>query len=236
MQYRSLIAAAAAFAAALAVCESVASVHAQPQARRPDANTVAAWVQTFYDQTRTMRARFEQRYENAVYQRTDRSSGRVSFRKPGMMRFDYAQPNGKVVVSDGRRLIVFEPPDTPRGRGQYYEQQMGQAQLPAALSFLTGTGSLARDFTFGLLSPQRSGYADGEVLQLRSRRPSPQFSTILLYVERNPQRRGIVQRVLIVDHSNNRNRFDFLDQHFNEAIPETVFRWRPPGNARRIQP
>ena len=50
------------------------------------ARNVAAAVQSFYDQTKDVSATFHQTYVNKLYQRTDRSSGRVVFKKPGMMR------------------------------------------------------------------------------------------------------------------------------------------------------
>ncbi|HEY8431508.1 MAG TPA: outer membrane lipoprotein carrier protein LolA [Sandaracinaceae bacterium] len=226
-------------AAALALgALSLAALAPLPRAavaqERADAATVAAWVQTFYDQTRTMSARFEQRYRNRVYQRTETSRGRVRFEKPGKMRFDYDQPNGKIIVSDGQQLTVYEPPDAPGASGQYYQQPMSDAQLPAALSFLTGTGRLDRDFTF------REGraelYPEGRVLELRSRRPTPHYSRILLFVDDDPARRGVVHRVIIQDQAGNTNQFNFTEQQFNRDIDDSVFRWRPPARARRIQP
>lgn len=222
-----------AIAGALLVSQVAPFAHAQQE---PNAATVAAWVQGFYDQTRTMSARFEQRYTNRVYNRTDTSHGDVRFRKPGMMRFDYDEPNGKIIRSDGERLLVYEPPDGGRGAGQYYEQPIGDAQLPAALSFLTGTGRLAEDFTFRLLDAARLGYRGGKVLELRSRTPTPHYSRILLFVDDDPARRGVVHRVLIIDQANNRNQFNFTQQRFNRNVSESDFRWRPPSNARRIDP
>lgn len=201
---------------------------------RPDAATVAAWVQRFYDQTQTMNSRFTQRYRNRVYARTDVSRGRVRFKKPGMMRFDYDQPNGKVIVSDGRRFLVYEPLEG--GAGQYYEQEMSEAQLPTALSFLTGTGRLDQDFTFRLLDPARASFPQGQVLELRPRTPTPQYTRVVLFVDDDAARRGVVHRVMIVDSANNTNRFDFEEQQFNRDVPDSTFRFRPPAGARRIEP
>jgi len=201
----------------------------------PDAATVAAWVEARYNATGSLSARFVQRYHNRVYERTTTSRGRVRFRRPGMMRFDYDQPNGKVVVSDGENIVVYEPPDTGSQRGQYFEQPIGDAQLPAALSFLTGSGSFTENYRFRLLSARDLRYT-GQVLELRSRRPSPHYSRILLYVDDSAARRGVIQRIVIVDHSNNQNRFDFEDQNYTRAVSPATFRYRPPGNARRVQP
>lgn len=226
--------------AAVAAAGAVALASWRPEPARaqgrPDAQTIAAWVQSFYDQTTTMSADFVQRYTNRVYDRVDTSRGRVRFKKPGMMRFDYAEPNGKIVVSDGDHLTVYEPPDEGQRRGQYYRQPISQAQLPAAFSFLTGRGRLAQDFTFRRLDASRLGYDDGQVLELRPRRPTPHYSRVLLFVDDDAQRRGVVHRVLIVDPSNNRNRFDFRNQRLDRNIADSVFAWRPPGNARRVEP
>ncbi|MCC6875991.1 MAG: outer membrane lipoprotein carrier protein LolA [Sandaracinaceae bacterium] len=219
----------------LVVCAAVGGpVRAQPP-ERPTATTVAAWVQAFYDQTQTLSARFVQRYVSEVYQRTDVSRGTVRFKKPGRMRFDYDEPNGKVVVSNGRTLVVYEPGDEG-GAGQYFEQAMTDAQVPLALGFLTGTGRLDRDFSFRSLDPTQQGFPSGQVLELRARRPTPHYSRILLYVDADPARRGVVHRVLIVDQANNRNRFDFLEQRRNPELADTLFDWRPPAGARRVQP
>ena len=203
----------------------------------PDAETVASWVQTFYDQTQSMTARFTQRYRSRVYDREDVSRGQVRFKKPGMMRFDYDQPNGKVIASDGSRFVVYEPPEQGEGGGQYYEQQMREAQLPAAFSFLTGTGQLAPNYTFRLLS--RVPYQGGHVLELRPRRPTPHYTRILLYVDagsRSRATRGVVHRIVIVDQAGNTNRFDFEQQRFNRGVRDEVFQYRPPAGARRVQP
>ena len=67
---------------------------------------VAAAVQSFYDQTTDVSASFHQTYVNRLYKRTDRSKGKVVFKKPGKMRWDYAKPNGKVIVAgSGTRIM-----------------------------------------------------------------------------------------------------------------------------------
>ncbi len=211
---------------------------AQEQAAKrpmPDAKTVVARVQSFYDQTTDVSAAFYQTYVHKLYNRIDRSKGRVIFKKPGKMRWDYARPNGKVIVSDGRKLLVYEPGDSDLP-GQVYEQSITDAQLPQAMAFLTGTGRLAEDFTFRLLDGEREGYPTGDVLELRPRTPNPHYERILFYVERHPKLRGLVRRVLIVDSSGNRNRFDFSELSFNRRVPDSTFGWRPPAATRVVKP
>jgi outer membrane lipoprotein carrier protein len=200
-----------------------------------EARNVAAAVQSFYDQTRNVAADFYQTYVHKLYKRTDRSKGKVVFQKPGKMRWDYALPNGKIIVSDGQRLLVYEPGEQGE-QGQMMIQKMNEAQLPQALSFLTGSGRLEESFGFRLLDPKREGYPSGQVLELKPLEPSPHFKRILFYVESNPRLRGLVRRVLIVDPEGNRNRFDFSNLRFNHEVPASLFDYLPPPGTRVISP
>ncbi|MDD9901493.1 MAG: outer membrane lipoprotein carrier protein LolA [Alphaproteobacteria bacterium] len=224
------------FAAALAL-QSVPAQSQETASPLPDASqspvteddaakAVAATVQAFYDQTTSINAHFYQTYVNKLYQRTDRSKGTVAFEKPGKMRWDYGTannvPNKKVIASDGQRLQVYEPGEEGE-QGQIFTRSGIAGQLPRAMSFLTGAGRLEEDFDFRLLDSARNGFPTGHVLEMRSKTPTPEFDRVVLYVESNPALRGLVRRVLIVDHDGNRNRFDFSRLKFNSPNPQTNF-------------
>lgn len=199
------------------------------------ARQVALAVQAFYDQTKSVEAEFHQTYYNRLYDRYDRSSGTVKFRKPGKMRWDYAAPNGKIIVSNGKRLSIYEPGEG-KAAGQVFERPISESELPQALSFLTGSGKLADEFTFRLLDAAQQGFPAGHVLELLPKSKSPHYERILFYVDADPKRAGLVHRVLIVDASGNRNRIDFKEPRFNRAVDPRVFDWQPPKGTRRVQP
>ena len=204
-----------------------------------DADGVIARVQAFYDQTTTVQASFHQTYYLRIYDRYERSRGEVVFHQPGRMRWNYAAPNGKVIVSDGERLLVYEPPDEGESQGQGFESQVGQSELPAAFSFLTGSGQLADQFSARLLDARRNGFPDGYVVELRPSSPSPHYERIVFYVRmvgEGDEQAGVVRRVLIIDSSGNRNRFDFSEMRFNRSVPASTFQYRFPAGTRRIQP
>jgi outer membrane lipoprotein carrier protein len=209
---------------------------AKPEtAAKPDPAQVAlSAVQTFYDQTRDVAADFFQTYVNKLYDRTDRSHGHVVFKKPGQMRWDYAKPNGKIIVASGGKLVVYEPGEEPGEKGQVLEQSFAEADLPQAMAFLLGTGRLVDDFNARLLDSAREGFAGGQVLELKAKKPSPHFDRILFYVENTPALRGLVRRMIIVDSSGNRNRFDFSSFKFNGGAPAAAFDYKPPADARRV--
>lgn len=223
-------------AAAPAPATSAKPAPAKPApAASPDAaRQIAASVQSFYDQTKDLSASFFQTYVNKVYDRTDRSQGKVIFKKPGRMRWDYAKPNGKIIVAASGKFTLFEPGEEPGETGQVIEQGFKESDLPQAMAFLMGTGKLEDDFDFQLLDAARQGYPGGQVLELKPRKPNPHFDRLLFYVETNPALRGLVRRLVIIDSSGNRNRFDFSEFKFNTGTPDSTFTWKPPANARRV--
>jgi outer membrane lipoprotein carrier protein len=222
-------------AAAQDAAAAAASTKSPTSSGNVSAQSVAATVQGFYDQTRSVESEFFQTYYNRIYDKYDRSNGKVRFEKPGKMRWDYAAPNGKVIVSDGKRLVIYEPGESGEA-GQLFERAITESELPQALAFLTGTGKLANDFTFRLLDAAAQGFAGGHVLELLPKAASPHFERILFYVDGEPKRAGLVHRVLIVDAAGNRNRIDFKAPRFNRAFDAKTFAWQAPKGARRIQP
>ena len=199
------------------------------------ARKVALSVQAFYDQTKSVEAEFHQTYYNRLYDRYDKSKGTVKFQKPGKMRWDYAAPNGKIIVSNGQQISIFEPGEG-KEPGQVFERALGANELPQALSFLTGTGKLVDEFTFRLLDAKEQGFAAGHVLELLPKAKSPYYERILFYVDADPKRTGLVHRVLIVDESGNRNRIDFKTPRFNRVIEANAFNWQAPKGTRKVQP
>ncbi|MBX3247762.1 MAG: outer membrane lipoprotein carrier protein LolA [Myxococcales bacterium] len=197
--------------------------------RPADARTVAAQVQAFYDQTRTIEARFVQTYHHEVYARTQRSNGRLVIDKPGRLRFDYDAPNGKVFVSDGRYFTAFEPGD-PGEPGQFVKTEVGADAVPGAFAFLTGQARVA-DYRTRLLDASRLGWS-GAVLELVPRRNDPQVRRLILFVD--PQVPGVVHRLRIEDHESNTNQFDLRDVRYDREVDAGRFRFSPPAGARRV--
>jgi outer membrane lipoprotein carrier protein len=214
------------------------SVTAQ-QSKPLDAGVVVGLVQSFYDQTKTLQAEFEQTRYTRLYDRYDRATGKVVFKKPGMMRWDYAQPNGQVFVSNGERLLIYQPPEEGEKHGQLIERALGEDQLPSAFSFLTGSGNLEKDFEVRLLEHDNEKFKDGYVLQLIPRKLTPNYEQLVFYVRtltNDGKRAGIVQRVLIIDSAGNRNRFDFSKIKFNRDVPDKRFSYRPPKGTEKVTP
>lgn len=204
----------------------------EAQQAAAEGRRVAAAVEAFYNQAGSVSARFYQTYWNNTYGRYTRSKGTLNFVKPGKMRMNYAGPDGKVIATDGEQFTMWEPFDG--GPGQYVQVPMARASLPGAFAFLMGQGNLLADYRVRTLDATRYRF-DGHVLELRPKKADPRYRRILLFVDKDPSRLGVVHTIRIDDHEKNRNKFELSGMSFKaEGDPSSVV-FTPPRGARRIQ-
>lgn len=194
------------------------------------ASRIAAQVQSFYDRTDTFQTRFSQTYFHAAYRRTERANGELVLDKPGRMRFDY--DGGKVLVSSGTYLTMFDPGDAGEA-GQYMKMRSSEDSLHQGFGFLMGSTRIDEDYSYRLLDAQRYGW-NGSVLELRPRSSDPRVSRVLLYVDARSGREGVVHRIRIDDHEGNRNTLTFRRMRFNRPVAAARFRYSPPLGSIRM--
>lgn len=191
------------------------------------AREVAERIQAFYDRTTDFQADFVQVSRNRLYGE-ERRTGQVLFRKPGRMRWNYAAPNGDIIVSDGTTLWAYQAEER-----QAVQQRLAESQLPTALTFLAGTGRITDSFTFRLLDAAQFRFPNGYVLELRPTTPQPTYERIVFYVDRTTYQ---VARTAVIDAQGNQNRFDFSNPRVNLNLAESTFRWTPPAGTNIVRP
>jgi outer membrane lipoprotein carrier protein len=204
-----------------------AAVDPQPASPADTAATVAK-VQAFYDSTTSFFSAFNQEFYVKSHNIRKESKGKVTFAKPGKMAWDYENPAGNRVVSDGTILRVYEAANK-----QMFEQNVDKSQYPAALSFLTGTGKLTDSFTFLMYPGAAMNFAGGQVLVGTPKQPNAAYTKVLFYVDATTFH---VRRALIVDAQGNRNRFDFLEPQVNLTVNDGTFKLVPPAGTQIIKP
>jgi outer membrane lipoprotein carrier protein len=184
-------------------------------------------VQKRYDGAKDFRARFNQTLTNAAFGRKRSSAGEVLLKKPGRMRWNYAQPEPKMYLADGNTLWLFEPEDK-----QAFKQDLKSSQLPAALAFLSGQGKLSAEFDITLADAKTPYGTPGDYrLSLSPKTPQAQVKTILFVVD---PKTFDVRESVITDQQANINDLLFSDIRTNTNLPDATFRWAPPAGVRLI--
>jgi outer membrane lipoprotein carrier protein len=175
---------------------------------------VVGRVQKLYDGTRDFSATFEQTYEMKALGRSQQSTGRVAFVRPGRIRFDYLSPMEKTYAVDGRTLWVFQPED-----GQALVDRCFKADgLTASLVFLGGQGRILDQFDATLVDADAGHHG----LRLTPKTPQGAFQSITLWVDRKTSE---VRRSVVEDQHGNPNVFTFgnIRRNAGKAAADPTF-------------
>jgi outer membrane lipoprotein carrier protein len=191
-----------------------------------DLRTVVERMQKRYDGAKDFRARFSQTYSRAVVGRTSVSTGTVTFKKPGRMRWDYEKPESRMFLSNGQVLWLYEASEK-----QAFKQDLKSSQLPAALAFLMGKGKLMDEFEVSFAKDAKQGRAGDYKLALSPKQPQSTYKSIVFIVD---PKEFLVRESVLVDSQGNANHFVFDDLQVNSKVPDAPFKWSPPAGVRVV--
>jgi outer membrane lipoprotein carrier protein len=194
-------------------------------AQAPSAATVLANVQQFYANTNQLTATFRQTVTNAAFNTSKASDGRLWVRKPSDFRWDYLEKrNGAVVVTksfifDGATLWLVD-----HANKQIVQSQTQSGVLPAAVSFLAGSGSLGSQFAVAINTSGTFGTKGTVVLELTPNQPSAQYKKLFFVIDQSDWH---VKESIVIDSSGDTNRFSFYAPNLTSAVKATLFQVNP---------
>jgi outer membrane lipoprotein-sorting protein len=93
-----------AFLAAFAV-----SRQGQAAAAADNADAIVEALQKNYDATTDFVADFRQETQVKTLNRSLKANGKISYKRPGKMLWNYENPKGQFVLADGKYLYYFQP-------------------------------------------------------------------------------------------------------------------------------
>jgi outer membrane lipoprotein carrier protein len=191
-----------------------------------DLQTVLDRMQKRYDQAKDFHARFSQNYSRAVVGRATLSTGTITFKKPGRMRWDYDKPEPRMFLSNGQVLWLYEPSEK-----QAFKQDLKTSQLPAALAFLMGKGKITDEFDVAFAKDAKQGRPGDYRLALSPKQPQSAYKSILFIVD---SKEFLVRESVLVDSQGNTNHFTFDGLEVNGKVSDAVFKWTPPAGVRVV--
>lgn len=220
MRRRGLVAALA-LAAWVFAAGGVRGEPAQNTPATPGANVerVVRKLQKRYDATADFTADFSQQVEVATLGKALESSGRVFFKRPGRMRWEYLKPEPQTIVADGHTLWVYQPEHHQVLKAPF----RAAFQSTTPVSFLLGVGRLTADFTPSLLPPPGP-----DVLRLKLvPKQDRQIGVLLLDVRRDTYD---IVGAEVVDPLGNVTRLAFSNMKRGVGLADSRFTFEvPPG-------
>jgi len=204
--------------AAVAPVASTASVASPASAW--DTDPVLARLNAFYAGTTDFSASFKQVVTTKSPKRTFRRGGKVYFKRPGMMRWDYTEPDIVNYVSAGGLLWAYDSED-----GSAIKMNVADSDLYSALGFLSGTTKLSDSFVPEVTAAAVAGHSTVKLVPVKS---AGSYRHVVLTVRNET---GEVVETEVVDPVGNVSRIRFESVNY-VAIPESAFKFVVPAGVK----
>ncbi len=188
-------------------------------ATAPDASALGQKVQAYYEKTKDLEASFAQTYTYSAAGRSQTSRGSLRVKKPGKLRWDYADPAKKTIVVNGSRLVQYEPEENQA----YVDEHFDASAMSAAVTFLLGKGKLDREFDLSTDA--------GAKLVLTPKKADARVERVVLTVSES----GEVTDTRVVDGSGNVNEIAFQNLRRNVGLKDDVFVLDLPKDVHRMK-
>jgi outer membrane lipoprotein carrier protein len=185
-----------------------------------DAGKTLDAVQKHYDSVRDLRASFTQQSFAAALGKETTSQGTVTVKRPGKMRWEYAAPDGRVIVIDEKAIRIWNPEDK-----QFQIAALTGAQIsPTALGFLMGQGVLRDTFNAeAIAAPERAERG----LRLRPKSDAS-FESLELWVDPKTYQ---LRESVVVDLFGNKTRVRLDGIVENAGVAASAFELEAPAGA-----
>jgi len=177
-----------------------------------DVKSLVDRMQAFYEKVQDFTATFKQDYTYKIARRTQTSTGKVTFKKPGMMRWEYEKPAPKTFVLAGNRAYTHDPQAMLLTKAAF-----DQSQLSASVTFLFGTGKLEKEFSIARVDCSK---CSGTLLEMTPLKPDPRFKKVRLEVD--PKTAQVV-RSIVFDPDGSENAITFSNLKTNVGVSKDVF-------------
>jgi len=210
----------------LLLCGAVGSLRAQTPA--PDnANSYVQQFESSYHEVRSLSADFTQTYTlGGGLPRIE--SGRVTFARGGLMRWDYQVPTKKLFLSDGKEMSLYVPEEHQLTRAPMKSSQDFRAPFELLLSRFNLRKVFAR---VEMADKELEHDPAHHVLRAFPKKEFAQeYDDVLIELDPQFNMRRLV--VNYADHSRMDFRFDHIER--NPALPHSLFEFTPPAGTEVI--
>ncbi len=189
------------------------------------AATVAA-LQRRYASVDSLSADFTQIYRSPGMDQTE--SGIVYMKRPGLMRWEYRNPEEKLFVADGRDTYLYTPADR-----QVLVRRFTLDDLRATpIQLLLGQGDLKRNYDVAWDSVA-GAQADGVVrLRLTPRAGNADYAYVVLECD---DASFDLRRILIRDRTGDSSEFLFTNLKTNAKVNAQQFQFKIPKGVEVVR-
>src|SRR5580693_2774370 len=186
-----------------------------------ESDAVVRKVDDHYNHLTSLRAHYVERYSGMGMGRAE--EGTLLLKKPGRMRWSYAEPVGKVFVLDGKYAWFYTPGDAQATRVP--AKQLDDLRSP--LRFLLGHTQLRKELESLTVAPDGSGYRISGV-------PKGMEQRVKL-LSLGVTAAGVIERMRLEEVDGAVTEFVFSDLKENVPVKDSDFAFVPPAGVTVVE-
>ncbi len=185
-------------------------------------DTLLKGVEARYNRAKTLQVLFTEQYTPPGHARRT-ESGTLLLRKPGRMRWDYAQPAGKLFVSDGKMLWLYTPTENRVEKMKFQETE----DMRAPLAFLLGKLHFDKEFR------DLQGKPEGTAMRITAEPKSDNlpYSAVEFVVTPDSH----IREVKVTGYDKSVLDFTFDQEKLDPPLGEKAFQFQMPKGAELVE-
>lgn len=203
---------------------SMVNLQSSRAAETNSAEPIIDALQRTYDATIDFVADFRQETEVKTLGRSLKASGKLSFKRPGKMLWNYETPKGQFVLADGKHLFFYQPEQNQVIKSPLKNAFRGDIPL----SFLLGLGNLKKDFNATLKASDESQ----NVLRLEPKGEAGGHNEILIGASKAT---SDILWVSVRDAASNLTTLRFSAMRKGVGIKDSLFQVQIPNGADVVE-
>lgn len=168
-------------------------------------------------------ADFTQTYEGGMLRSRLVERGTLKVKRPGLMRWDYVDPEPKLYLIDGERFYSYLELDNEVIVGRMPTLD----EATTAMQFLAGAGKITEDFTASFDTVENQP-PDSYVLRLDPLRAERDFEFLVVVLDATTK---AIRRLVAYDLQGGVSTFQFSNLEENTGLTDSPFRFDIPPNA-----
>jgi len=178
-------------------------------------------LQASYEKTVDLKADFIQEAYIKSIRKTEREEGKVFFKNPKNMVWEYSQPKGKKMVINRQTAWLY----LAQEKVAYRQKSESLFQSKLLINFFSGTGKLNDDFIIKYAQPKALDKDGNYLLILTPKEKTAACDSAKLTIDKN---NFCILQLSFDDALGNSTSLRFSNILFNTGLTEKFFRFQPP--------
>ncbi len=191
-----------------------------------DLDSAIAGLQKRYANVTTLQAEFRQTYRAPGVDETE--SGTLYMKKPGLMRWEYSEPEVKLFIADGRDTYLY----SPRDRQVLVRRFSAEDLRSTPLQFLLGKGNIRQSFSVSWDSEPAVETGSAIRMRLTPLTAESDYSYVIIECDSKSFELG---GIAIHEPTGNVSEFVFSQIRTNVKVGDRLFQFKIPKGVEVVR-